>query len=210
MKLKVCGMRDAANIEALGQLAVDFMGFIFYPKSKRFVEKLPAIKLPPSIKRVGVFVNAEVEMIIEKAALFELNYLQLHGNESPEYCLGLKGQGFNVIKAFAVSDDFDFQQLNAYEDCCDYFLLDAKGKDYGGNGIQFNWQLLQQYQSNKPFFLSGGIDSDSVAAVLALELPQLYALDVNSKFETAPAFKNIEKIKAFHQALVEHPKQQQS
>lgn len=203
-------MREAANIEALGTLAVDFIGFIFYPKSKRFVEQVPNLPLPSSIKRVGVFVNAEIEIIIETATLFELDYLQLHGDESPAYCIALKEQGFKLIKAFAVNDAFDFQQMDVYESCCDYFLLDAKGKDYGGNGIQFNWQLLQQYPSNKPFFLSGGIDLDSVAAIQALDMSQLYALDINSKFETAPALKNIDKIKQFHQALVEHPKRQQS
>ena len=195
MKIKVCGMRLASNIKDLGNLNIDFMGFIFYAKSSRNVERLPVIKIPKKIKRVGVFVNASIEEIEQRAKEFSLNYIQLHGDESPEFCKKLQKKGYALFKAFAVDDAFDFKVLEAYEDCCAYFLLDAKGTSYGGNGIQFDWRILDQYTSKKPFFLSGGIDLKSIQSVLNLELPQLYGIDVNSKFELSPAVKDILKVK---------------
>lgn len=195
MKIKVCGMRLASNIKDLGALDIDFMGFIFYNKSSRNVEELPVIHIPERIQRVGVFVNASIEKIEQKAAKFHLDYIQLHGDESPEFCEELQQKGYTLFKAFAVDDNFDFKILEAYENGCAYFLLDAKGSSYGGNGIQFDWKILDQYTSQKPFFLSGGIDLKSIQSVLNLELPQLYGIDVNSKFELSPALKDISKIK---------------
>jgi phosphoribosylanthranilate isomerase len=195
MKIKVCGMRLASNIKDLGALDIDFIGFIFYPKSARNVELLPIINIPKKIGRVGVFVNASVEEIQEKAKEFNLDYVQLHGDESPEFCQNLQEKGYVLFKAFAVDNTFDFKVLEAYEDCCTYFLLDAKGKSYGGNGIQFDWNVLGEYSSQKPFFLSGGIDLNSIQSILNLELPQLHGIDINSKFELSPAFKDIPKLK---------------
>lgn len=195
MKIKVCGMRLASNIKDLGALDIDFMGFIFYNKSSRNVEELPIIHIPERIQRVGVFVNASIAKIEQKAAKFHLDYIQLHGDESPEFCEELQQKGYTLFKAFAVDDNFDFKILEAYENGCAYFLLDAKGSSYGGNGIQFDWAILDQYTSQKPFFLSGGIDLNSIQSVLNLELPQLYGIDVNSKFELSPALKDISKIK---------------
>jgi phosphoribosylanthranilate isomerase len=195
MKIKVCGMRLASNIKELGTLKIDFIGFIFYNKSSRNVAKLPVIDLSENIQRVGVFVNASEAEIEQRAQEFSLDYIQLHGDESPEFCEKLQKKGFSLFKAFAVDDHFDFKVLEAYEACCSYFLLDAKGKSYGGNGIQFDWRVLDQYASKKPFFLSGGIDLNSIQSVLNLELPQLYGIDVNSKFELSPALKDIPKIK---------------
>lgn len=194
MKIKVCGMRVASNIKDLGGLEIDFIGFIFYNKSSRNVVELPLIDIPEKIKRVGVFVNASLEEIEQRANEFSLDYIQLHGDESPEFCKRLEDKGLTLFKAFAVDDNFDFKILEAYEDCCAYFLLDAKGKSYGGNGIQFDWRILDQYTSKKPFFLSGGIDLNSIESVLALDLPRLYGIDVNSKFELSPALKDISKI----------------
>lgn len=194
MKIKVCGMRVASNIKDLGALEIDFIGFIFYNKSSRNVVELPLIDIPEKIKRVGVFVNASLEEIEQRANEFSLDYIQLHGDESPEFCKRLKEKGLTLFKAFAVDDHFDFKVLETYEDCCAYFLLDAKGKSYGGNGIQFDWRILDQYTSKKPFFLSGGIDLNSIESVLALDLPRLYGIDVNSKFELSPALKDISKI----------------
>ncbi|MBL4649764.1 MAG: phosphoribosylanthranilate isomerase [Aureispira sp.] len=196
MKIKVCGMRLASNIKDLGALDIDFVGFIFYNKSSRNVEELPIINIPERIQRVGVFVNASVAKIEQKAEEFNLDYIQLHGDESPEFCEALQSKGYTLFKAFAVDDAFDFKVLEAYENCCTYFLLDAKGSSYGGNGIQFDWKILDQYTSQKPFFLSGGIDMNSIQSVLNLELPQLYGIDVNSKFELSPALKDISKIRA--------------
>lgn len=195
MKIKVCGMRLASNIQDLGALDIDFMGFIFYAKSSRNVDELPVINIPKKIQRVGVFVNASIAEIEQRAKVFSLDYIQLHGDESPEFCEKLQSKGYALFKAFAVDAAFDFKILEAYEDCCAYFLLDAKGKSYGGNGIQFDWRILDQYISKKPFFLSGGIDLNSIQSVLNLKLPQLYGIDVNSKFELSPAFKDIPKVK---------------
>lgn len=195
MKIKVCGMRVASNIKALAALDIDFIGFVFYSKSLRKVETLPVLELPKTVQRVGVFVNASIEQIEQRAREFSLDYIQLHGDESPEFCKALKEKGYRLVKAFAVDAAFDFKTLDAYEASCAYFLLDAKGKAYGGNGIQFDWRVLDQYTSQKPFFLSGGIDLESLASILNLKLPQLYGIDVNSKFELAPAVKEIPKLK---------------
>lgn len=195
MKVKVCGMREASNIGDLGKLEVDFIGFIFYNRSSRCVEQFPNIDIPKTIKRVGVFVNATIAEIEQKARFFNLDYIQLHGEESPEFCQQLKNRNYSLFKAFAVDDTFDFQRLESYENCCDYFLLDAKGASYGGNGIQFDWQVLDEYKSSKPFFLSGGIDLESIESVLNLKVPQLYGIDVNSKFEISPALKDVPKLK---------------
>lgn len=195
MKIKVCGMRLASNIKDLGALEIDFMGFIFYNKSSRNVAKLPLINIPKNIQRVGVFVNSSIAEIEQRAREFNLDYIQLHGDETPEFCEELQKKGYMLFKAFAVDDNFDFKVLEAYEEACAYFLLDAKGHSYGGNGIQFDWKILNQYTSKKPFFLSGGIDLKSIQSVLNLELPQLYGIDVNSKFELSPAVKDISKIK---------------
>jgi phosphoribosylanthranilate isomerase len=195
MKIKVCGMRLASNIKDLGELDIDFMGFIFYNKSSRNVAALPLINILENIQRVGVFVNESIVEIEQKAQEFNLDYIQLHGDESPEFCEELQKKGYRLFKAFAVDDHFDFKVLKAYENGCAYFLLDAKGHSYGGNGIQFDWKILNQYTSKKPFFLSGGIDLQSIQSVLNLELPQLYGIDVNSKFELSPAIKDISKIK---------------
>jgi phosphoribosylanthranilate isomerase len=195
MKIKVCGMREQENIAALCQLPIDFIGFIFYQKSSRYVDSLPNVEIHEAIKRVGVFVNASIEDIEQKVDFFDLDFIQLHGDETAEYCQSLKNKGYQIIKAFAVDGGFDFQQIDAYEASCDFFLLDAKGASYGGNGVQFDWRVLEKYPSDKPFFLSGGIDLSSIDGIRKLDIPQLYAIDVNSKFEIKPGLKDIEKVK---------------
>jgi phosphoribosylanthranilate isomerase len=201
MKIKVCGLRQSENIAAIGALPIDFVGFIFYPHSSRFVEQRPDIQLPASVQRVGVFVHASTAEIEQKAAAFKLDYLQLHGDESPRFCAQLAAKGFRLIKAFSVDQTFDFSRLKAYEDSCALFLLDTKGADYGGNGVAFDWSILQQYPSATPFLLSGGIAPDSVEALRALDLPRLYGIDINSRFEEAPALKNVPLINYFLQQL---------
>ncbi|BDS14488.1 phosphoribosylanthranilate isomerase [Aureispira anguillae] len=202
MKVKVCGMRAVDNLLELTQLNIDFVGFIFYPKSSRYVAVPPVATIPHRIQKVGVFVNARLEEIDRNAEQFSLNYIQLHGDETVEYCQALKAKGYRLIKAFAVDETFDFDQLNAYEDYCDFFLLDAKGKSYGGNGIQFDWQILEHYTSQKHFFLSGGIDLGSINAIKNLAIPQLYGIDINSKFEIAPALKDIPKVQQLLDELI--------
>lgn len=195
MKIKVCGMREANNISELVALPIDYIGFIFYKKSKRYVaEKVDAL-IPKQIKKVGVFVNETTEKIEQIVQEFDLDIIQLHGDETPEFCQVLSTKGYTIFKAFGIDAAFDFEQLKAYEPYCDYFLLDAKGKSYGGNGVQFDWQLLEHYTIKKPFFLSGGIEVESIPSIQKITHPQLYGIDVNSKFEIAPALKNIDKIK---------------
>ncbi|WP_395050783.1 phosphoribosylanthranilate isomerase [Flavobacterium sp.] len=196
MKIKICGMKYPENMLEVGALLPDYMGFIFWEKSGRYFNGIIP-ELPKSIKKVGVFVNETVDGIVEKIKKNDLQAVQLHGNESPEFCMDLKNKIDNsveIIKVFSVNDDFDFEVLKPFERVCDYFLFDTKGKLPGGNGTSFNWEVLKKYPSTKPFFLSGGIgieELENVKQVLKTGLP-IYAIDVNSKFEIEPGLKNIE------------------
>lgn len=192
MKLKICGMKYPSNIMETAQLQPDYLGFIFYEKSPRFFYGgLPEIA--KSIQKVGVFVNAAAEEILAKVKQYDLQLVQLHGNESPEFCYLLKHNNITIIKAFSVDDAFNCNEIQPYESTCDYFLFDTKGKNPGGNGTAFNWQLLQNYPSQKPFFLSGGIGLDDIEKIKKLHLP-IHAIDVNSKFEIRPGLKNTQQL----------------
>lgn len=202
MKLKVCGMRSAENIALLSNLSPDYMGFIFWKPSKRYVDKDTPV-LPQNIKKTGVFVNDTEEYIMDTIERHQLQAVQLHGEEHPSFCNKIRSTGIETIKAFAVDSNFDFSVLEPYENNCDYYLFDTKGDLPGGNGRRFDWSLLKDYPSGKPFFLSGGIgpgDQSAIASIISLNLP-LYAVDINSQFEVAPAIKDIEKIKAFKAIL---------
>ncbi|TXB64302.1 phosphoribosylanthranilate isomerase [Vicingus serpentipes] len=199
--LKVCGMKDNSNIAELIQLQPDFIGFIFHEKSPRNVVDHIEVNFPSNIKKVGVFVNESEEFIHSKIISFKLNSAQLHGNESPEFCQKIKDLGVDIIKAFNIHPEFDFKQLKAYEPYCDYFLFDAFGKKAGGNGIVFNWELLNQYSENIPFLLSGGIDETMVDQIKIFKHSQFVGIDINSKFETANCYKNITNIKLFKDEL---------
>jgi len=193
MKLKICGMKYPENIDAVAQLLPDYMGFIFYDKSARYFEnELPEI--PESIVKVGVFVNASLDEILYKIRQYNLQTVQLHGNESPDFCALLRCINVEIIKVFSIDDSFDFDVISAYENVCDYFLFDTKGEKPGGNGQTFNWQLLENYASKKPIFLSGGIGLTEIQKIKELKLP-IHAIDINSKFETEPGVKNIELLK---------------
>ncbi|MEN9486353.1 MAG: hypothetical protein RIR56_41 [Bacteroidota bacterium] len=199
MKIKICGMKYSENILEVSQLLPDYLGFIFWKKSSRYFDgEIPEI--PKSIKKVGVFVNATSEEIILKIKEYDLNVIQLHGNENPEFCKKLKQKNIEIIKVFSVNDDFNFSVVEPFENTCDYFLFDAKGKLPGGNGITFNWQILQHYKLTKPFFLSGGIGLEEIENIKNLNLP-IYAIDVNSKFEIEAGLKNIELLKSFKNNL---------
>ena len=200
MKVKVCGMREASNINELIKIPIDFIGFIFHEKSSRNVESIPEIEIPKSIKKVGVFVNKSKDFILQKAMEFELNYVQLHGNENPEFCKELS-KHLKTIKAFNIKQDFDFEQLKPYEPYCDFFLFDAFGKKAGGNGITFNWELLEKYQGEISFLLSGGINETMTSEIKKIKHPKFIGIDINSGFETQPALKDINKIKLFHNEL---------
>ncbi len=215
MKVKVCGLNDPANIEALAQLPIDFMGFIFYKKSPRnalgsnfekWMEENGNVL--GKIKRVGVFVNAEVEDILNKVHDFELDYVQLHGEESPGYCREIQSfwaastlRSARFIKAFPVDAVFDFAQTRAYEGICSLFLFDTKTAQPGGSGVSFDWQLLEKYKGNTPFLLSGGIGEEDAVEIRGLNFPQLYGVDINSRFEVKPGVKDVEKVKRFLEAL---------
>ena len=195
MKLKICGMKFKNNISEINNLNPDFMGFIFWPKSKRFFNK-KTINVSNNIKKVGVFVNQEYDLIINKVNQFNLDFVQLHGNESSEFCDNIKAY-CKVIKVFNIGNEFDFEKLNLFEKVCDYFLFDTKGDAYGGNGIKFDWNILKKYNSKKPFLLSGGIDINDFQDVLNIEklkIP-LLGIDINSKFEIKPGLKDCKKVK---------------
>ena len=186
-------MKYPDNILEVGALLPDYMGFIFWEKSARYFDgEIP--ELPKSIKKVGVFVNESVENIIQKITKYDLQAIQLHGKESVEFCEDLKGKidsSVEIIKVFSVGDDFDFEVLKPFENVCDYFLFDTKGKLPGGNGTTFDWKILENYQSEKPFFLSGGIGIEEIPTIVKLKLP-IYAIDVNSRFEIEPGLKNVQ------------------
>ncbi len=203
MKIKVCGMRNSENILNLIALKPDFVGFIFYNKSKRFVAGFPQVEFPAEVKKVGVFVNESVSEIIKKVNEHKLDLVQLHGDETPQFCDNLKSnQASKIIKAFSVNESFDFDVTKPYENSCNYFLFDTKGKNYGGNGIKFNWKILQNYKGKIPFLLSGGISVNDVLEVNKINHPKFIGIDVNSGFEIEPALKNIEKLKEFKNNLV--------
>ena len=190
-------MRNPENLGELLELPINYVGLIFYKKSKRFVEKeLPKIDFRGK-EKVGVFVNESLEYIIGKSQQYNFITLQLHGSESPEFCEKLKEQNFKVIKAFSVDDNFDFSKTKNYEPFCDYFLFDTKGKLPGGNGYTFDWEVLKKYKGEIPFFLSGGINSSHVDILKRLKINQLHAIDLNSGFETEPALKDISLLKKF-------------
>ena len=205
LQLKVCGMRQQQNIKEILALQPDYLGFIFYPKSSRFVgaELSPEILnlIPAGTRKVGVFVNESLENMLAIVKKYNLDAVQLHGEESPELCRELGTAGLIVLKAFSVDDAFDFKILKAYEGTCDYYLFDTKGKEYGGNGVRFNWEILRNYNGQTPFFLSGGIDLEHAAQINALDLPLLAGIDINSRFEISPALKDSTKVQAFFQQI---------
>jgi len=196
MKSKICGLKYPENIKQLVLFQPDFMGFIFYKDSKRCIElnQLSTIlnDIPEHIKKVGVFVNENIQMVIDTYSKFTLNYVQLHGDESIEYCMELKMQKIKIIKAFSIDDAFDFKSTYPYSSSCDYFLFDTKSVLRGGNGFAFNWLLLNNYKGETPFFLSGGIGINNIELAVSLKHEKLHAIDLNSKLESSIGLKDIE------------------
>ena len=199
MKIKVCGMKDPQNIKDVGELNPDLMGFIFYKKSARYVDtnllKKAVHELPSSILRVGVFVDEEAEKVLELCNCFGLSYAQLHGNETPEYCAQTQAGGISVIKVFHMDETFDLLQTEPYENCSDLLLFDTKTKGYGGSGKHFDWTLLNKYTLDIPLLLSGGISTEDLTKIKALQIPQLIGIDVNSRVEISPGNKDVNKVK---------------
>ncbi|MDQ4122081.1 MAG: phosphoribosylanthranilate isomerase [Acidobacteriota bacterium] len=192
-KIKICGMREAENMREIACLEPDFFGLIFYPKSPRFVSVEQAEKLPAfeNIRRVGVFVDEDAEQILEIAERADLQFIQLHGNETARFCESLKKQNLQVVKVFKVDKNFDGKLLQEFEAVCDYFLFDTKADKHGGSGRIFDWQILRRFSINKPFFLGGGIGAENASeAIEASENLPLFALDVNSRAEIAAGVKS--------------------
>ncbi|CAG5010398.1 N-(5'-phosphoribosyl)anthranilate isomerase [Dyadobacter sp. CECT 9275] len=192
-------MRQQSNIEEVVMLQPNFIGFIFYEKSPRYVgEDLSeeyVKSIPKSIKKVGVFVNANPGHILNMVKKYDLQYAQLHGNEMPDLCRSLRQKGVNIIKAFSIDQSFNFAMLNNYKSFCDLFLFDTKGDLPGGNGKPFDWKLLSRYDNEKPFFLSGGIGLENIEDIIALSKTMpIYGIDVNSMFETEPGVKDVKKL----------------
>ncbi len=193
-------MKYQDNISEVATLQPDYLGFIFHNQSPRNFENSIS-EISETIKKVGVFVDEKTEFISRQIEKHQLSVIQLHGHESPEMCKLLKSTNAKVIKVFSIKDEFDFSVLTPYEEVCDYFLFDTKGKLPGGNGYAFNWNVLKQYPSTKPFFLSGGIGLDQIDKLSEFldskASTYCYAVDVNSKFEIEPGLKNIEDLKRF-------------
>lgn len=200
--IKVCGMTEAENIRNVEELGIDMIGFIFYPKSPRCLCEKPGY-LPIDAKRVGVFVNESKENILMYADRFGLNYIQLHGDESPEYCRSLQNNGLHLIKAFSIALPKDLNNVLDYEGLCSYYLFDTKTPQYGGSGNQFDWSILHRYKASTPFLLSGGINPYSAKAIKEFHHPRLAGIDINSRFEITPGIKEVERIRIFLNELKE-------
>jgi phosphoribosylanthranilate isomerase len=201
MKLKVCGMKYPDNIVDVSKLKPDYMGFIFYPKSVRYVDMReiegPIQKLPEDISKVGVFVNHPVSAVIEICQKLQLDFAQLHGNESPEFTSKIKDAGLGVIKVFHMDKTFDWSVTKDFISTADFFLLDTSTQQFGGSGQKFDWALLDNYHDETPFFLSGGIDIDDIPDIKKLNHPQIWGIDINSRMESSPAYKNINRLQTF-------------
>lgn len=196
MIVKVCGMRDAENIREVEALGVDWMGFVFHRTSPRFVGELPDY-LPQRAKRVGVFVDETEEQIMETVQLFRLDMVQLHGHETPDFCNRIRSKGLKVIKAINVQNTFSTEEVSFYERACDYFLFDTKTPLPGGSGQKFDWSSLSAYRGTTPFLLSGGISPDDADRVEAFVHERCIGIDLNSRFETSPANKDIHLLQSF-------------
>jgi len=198
-------MKFTQNREAVEALDVDLLGYIFYAPSKRFVGDLPDAGLFQSEKpKVGVFVDENAFEILGLAKNFDFEYVQLHGKENPKTCGILKNQGLKVLKAFSMDVKFNFSATEPYEGVVDYFLFDTKTKHHGGSGKKFNWEILEKYKGETPFFLSGGIGPDDAENIKQISHTKLAGVDLNSGFEDDPGLKNIEKLKQFIIELKKH------
>ena len=206
MIIKVCGMRDAGNIRAVEALGPDIMGFIFWPQSGRYVGEKPTY-LPVNCRRAGVFVDASPEVILDAVKDFRLDIIQFHGHETPEMMAALKNKAaalnptIRMVKSLAVMGPEDLEQTAAFECVCDAFLFDTKGKLPGGNGRQFDWNVLRQYKGRLPFLLSGGIGPGDERRILEFDVPGCIGIDLNSRFETAPGLKDAAVLKSFIETI---------
>ena len=193
-------MREPKNIEQVAQLGVDMMGFIFYPKSPRYVSYVLARSdADRKVCRVGVFVNDSIPDMVDRIHSFSLNAVQMHGNESRELCEQLREANgdIKIIKAISVSNAGDIQKYKEYVGAVDYFLFDTKCKTVGGSGQQFDWQILDEYDGDVPFLLSGGIGPEDAFRIRTFHHSQCVGIDLNSRFEIEPGVKDVEKLNKF-------------
>ena len=208
VKLKICGMKETENITEISTLQPDYLGFIFWEKSKRNMTLDAIPELPETIKKVGVFVDASIQEIAAKINQYQLDVIQLHGNESVIFCRNVKKLGVEVIKVFSMDSTFNFSLVKEYVLAVDYFLFDTKGKLPGGNGVTFDWKILENYHCDTPYFLSGGIGTTEIDGLKEfLKSPaakKCYAIDVNSRFEKKPGIKNKIKLQKFKKLLYEN------
>jgi len=206
--IKVCGMRDPENIRQISSMGTDLMGFIFYPKSPRYVEpelvKGSVDSLPPGVAKVGVFVNETIDKIRAIARYLSLDMVQLHGDENAAFCADLKSMKLKVIKAFGMSEKLEPSYVNQYADVVDYYLFDTYTPGYGGSGRTFDWSLLNRLSLQRPYFLSGGIGLENIAELLTGVDPLLYAIDINSRIEIEPGMKDVGKFKEIMKMFSEY------
>ena len=208
MRLKVCGMTQPAQIEELENSGITFAGLIFYPKSPRYALRYMTtsqMKSFKNINKVGVFVNASVEEVKHMVDECRLHMVQLHGDETPKYCEKIADY-ISVVKAFRIAPGDNIEwKIRDYMDVCDMFLFDTEGAGYGGTGKKFDWDMLKGLQIGKPYFLSGGITPGDVDSIKAFSnepvAKALFAIDINSKFETSPGVKDMQKVKQFYEGI---------
>jgi len=211
LTIKVCGMREADNIRAVEQLGVDWLGFIFWPKSSRHVSAKPAY-LPTVCKRAGVFVDEDIRTVRQVADDYALDVIQLHGQETPDYVSTLasllhrregRGGAVSIVKAITIPNaplsvcHDVIATSKAYEGLADYFLFDTKCKTVGGSGEHFDWTVLGAYDGHTPFLLSGGIGPDDAERILAFRHPRCVGIDLNSRFELSPGLKDVHQLREF-------------
>jgi len=203
MQIKVCGLTNPENIEEILKLGVNYLGFIFYPKSPRWVEPLLAHTnfLAPEIPKVGVFVNEKQNKIIDSVNKYQLTHLQFHGDEDVNFIKQFRNLNIKLFKVFKIDKNFDFSTTKDFENYADYFLFDTQTKDYGGSGKKFNWESLQNYSGKTPFLLSGGIKPEDYELINHFKHPQFVGVDLNSGFEIKPGLKDISKLKFFLEHL---------
>jgi phosphoribosylanthranilate isomerase len=200
MKIKICGMKEPGNIREIAGLQPDYMGFIFYPGSKRYAGNLSPSEvkhLPDAIQRVAVFVNAPREEILSTCRAYSIRILQLHGDEPPVFCRSFREEGLRVIKAFRIGKSLDAEGMERYRDSCDMILLDTSAEGYGGTGRKFNWKQLKHFKSPLPFLLSGGIGPGDADRIKEMDLSRLQGVDLNSRFEIKPGLKNKNELAKF-------------
>ncbi|MBN2481674.1 MAG: phosphoribosylanthranilate isomerase [Bacteroidales bacterium] len=205
MQIKVCGMRDPANIRQVIKAGPDILGFVFYSGSVRFAGNILHEDLyeliPQRILKAGIFVNEDPDRIVAIAEKLGLQFIQLHGDEPPEVCRVIRQKGMKVIRAFGIGEGFQWNVPEPYQHVCDYFLFDTRTERFGGSGRKFSWDILESYRFHKPFFLSGGISMEDIPVLKRIDNPWFYGVDINSKFEKEAGIKDVDKVTFFIQQI---------